>query len=565
MYRISIIGNSLFRRDHRPFACPACLSALALLAQLVAVGVPDAAAYTTLSSAQVETMVENGTAGTVIDVRESGDFCGSGHIPCAINYPWNTGSLQSRYTELDPDAMLIVVCLSGIRSAQASSFLEDKGFTRIFTMSGGMSTYQGETQDCDAECPVLYFPHIATANGWQTEIAVINTGDQRLTGTLRGMSDEGRLMETMALTLSAHGRKEISIEDEFTNHGAIGYIIFDTNSTTVQGYTRFFQEGYYRTAIPAVKGVNAADVYISHIASTADWWTGLSLVNTTSRTKELTFAFNNGLSSSITLNAYEHKAFDIESLFNYQPHPDIQSAVIIGAGGVIGLELFSSIGWGAQLEGILLTDKTTSTIYYPHVAGNEWWTGIVAYNPSEFENSITVTPYSDGGTSLPSSTISITENGKYIGLVSDLDLPAQTAWVRIDSTRPMSGFELFGTTNGSRLAAYASRGRSAATEGVFPKIEKNDWTGVAFVNTEAAPASVTLIAYDDDGNPVAAEALDVDGYAKVVSSVEEIFSQDIGSAAYIAYRSSGNVAGFQLNSSTDGTMLDGLPALGGAN
>ena len=40
---------------------------------------------------------------------------------------------------------------------------------------------------------------------------------------------------------------------------------------------------------------------------------------------------------------------------------------------------------GNQMEGILLTDKTASTIYYPHVASDDyWWTGIVAYNPSAF-------------------------------------------------------------------------------------------------------------------------------------------------------------------------------------
>ena len=54
--------------------------------------------------------------------------------------------------------------------------------------------------------------------------------------------------------------------------------------------------------------------------------------------------------------------------------------MITNASGIIGLELF---GGSNQLDGILLTDKTASALYYPHVAGSEWWTGIVAYNPSE--------------------------------------------------------------------------------------------------------------------------------------------------------------------------------------
>ena len=113
----------------------------------------------------------------------------------------------------------------------------------------------------------LYFPHVATSLPWQTEIAIINTSDQTVTGTLRALSDEGQLIETKAVTLSARGRRQITVADEFTNHTNIGYIIFDTNSDAVQGYTKFYREGIYRAAIPAVKEVNTSDIYISHIAS----------------------------------------------------------------------------------------------------------------------------------------------------------------------------------------------------------------------------------------------------------------------------------------------------------
>ncbi len=228
----------------------------------------------------------------------------------------------------------------------------------------------------------LYFPHVDTSLSWQTEIAIINTSDQPVTGTLRALSNAGQLVETKAVTLSAHGRRQITVANEFTNHTDIGYIIFDTDSTTVQGYTKFYQEGTYRAAIPAVKEVNTSDIYIPHIDSSAQWWTGVSLVNTTSATKELTITFNNGQSRTITLTANEHRAFTIASLFNNQPQPDIKSAVIANASGVIGLELFGTND-GKQLEGILLTDKTASTLYYPHVDSNGWWTGIVAYNPSD--------------------------------------------------------------------------------------------------------------------------------------------------------------------------------------
>jgi formylglycine-generating enzyme required for sulfatase activity len=476
-------------------------------------------------------------------------------IPASSSCSWTAASNASWITITSGSS------LTGSGTVTYSVAANTTGSSRTGTITVAGSTI---TVTQTAFNAALYFPHVATSIPWQTEIAIINTSpDQTVTGTLRALSDEGQLIETKAVTLSARGRRQITVANEFTDHTDIGYIIFDTDSDAVQGYTKFYREGYYRAAIPAVKEVNTSDIYISHIASSTDWWTGVSLVNTTSATKVLTITFNNGQSRSYTLNAGEHRAFDIASLFNNQPQPDIQSAVITNASGIIGLELFGNNGGSNHLDGILLTDNTASTIYYPHVASdNIWWTGIVAYNPSGQESYITITPYSAQGILLSTSTLTIAGKEKYIGPVSQLGLPAQTAWFKIDSTRPLSGFELFGTVDGNQLAAYAGSGGTGAKAGVFAKIEKNGWTGIAFVNTEDSAASVTLTAYNDNGSAVATQVLPVGGHAKVVKVAEAIFSQDIRSATYIAYSSDRNVVGFQLNGSSDGMMLDGLPGLG---
>jgi hypothetical protein len=409
----------------------------------------------------------------------------------------------------------------------------------------------------------LYFPHVATYSGWQTEIAIINTSpDQSVTGTLRAFNDDGQPIEdTIPVALSAHGRRQITVANEFTNHTNIRHIIFDANSTTVQGYTKFYREGKYRVAIPAVREVNTGDIYVTHIASNDRWWTGLSLVNTTATAKTVTINFSDGQTKEVTIAANGHRTFAIRDLFNQQPQPGIESAVITNASGVIGLELFGGFPEGSQLDGILLTDKTASTLYYPDVVGGEWWTGIVAYNPSAVPCTITVKPFSAQGTALSSSTLSIPGKGKYVGSVTGLGLPAETAWFKIDSTSPLSGFELIGSNDFEQLAAYAGDGETGAKAGVFAKIEKQGWTGIAFVNTEENGASVTLTAYKDNGAVVDTTAVSVDGHAKVIRAAELIFSEDISSATSIAYSSDRNVVAFQLNGSLDWTMLDGLPAL----
>jgi formylglycine-generating enzyme required for sulfatase activity len=413
----------------------------------------------------------------------------------------------------------------------------------------------------------LYFPHIATIDGWQTEIAIINTSDQTVTGTLRGFSNGGTLVETKNdVTLYAHGRRQITVADEFTNNTTIGYIIFDTSSDAVQGYTKFYQAGKYRAAIPAVKEVNTSDIYISHIASNSEWWTGVSLVNTTAITKTLTINFSDGRTKQVILAANEHQAFAIKDLFNNQPQPSIESAVIINASGIIGLELFATYN-NKQIEGILLTDKTASSLYYPYVVNDAvWWTGIVAYNPSSSPCDITITSYSADGTYLSSSTRSISGLQKYVGTTDELGLSAQTSWFKIDSTRALSGFELIGTRDLERLANYAGNGGTGAKTGVCAKIEKSGGrTVIALVNTENNRASVTLTAYNDYGTPIASQVITLESHAAKIVNAEDIFLQNITNATYIAYTSDRDMVGLQLNFSADGTMLDGLPALGGSS
>jgi hypothetical protein len=408
----------------------------------------------------------------------------------------------------------------------------------------------------------LYFPHIDTTDPWETEIAIINTSSaQTLSGTLNALNDDGQLIDTISITLNPNARRQIIISQEFTQHANIRYLALEADIDTIQGYTKFYIEGTYRVAVPVVKEINTFDIYVSHIDSSTDWWTGLSLVNTTDSQKTVTITFNTGEIETRNIPSKGHSAFTVKSLFG-ESKPDIESALITNAEGIVGLELFGSADEGNYLSGILLKDDTTSTIYYPHIASDDiWWTGIVAYNTWDSATNITITPYTEGGTPLSPQSLSIDGRAKYIGTVADLGLPPGTAWFSIDATDPITGFELFGTNDGNQLAGYTGVGIKAR-EGVFAKVEKNGWTGVAFVNTEDAAASVTLTAYNNQGIPVATQMISLDSHAKVVDLVENIFSgKDITTANYIGYSSDREIVGFQLNGSSDAMLLDGLPGM----
>ncbi len=112
-----------------------------------------ACAHTDLTPVEIKALLDGGTNSVIVDVREYSEFCDTtytppGHIPGAINMPWNSGYLQDHYTELNPADSIIVVCRSGARSNAATNFLDSVGFSNVFDMLGGMDAWEWETEDC---------------------------------------------------------------------------------------------------------------------------------------------------------------------------------------------------------------------------------------------------------------------------------------------------------------------------------------------------------------------------------------------------------------------------------
>jgi hypothetical protein len=413
--------------------------------------------------------------------------------------------------------------------------------------------------------PALYFPHVASGGVWETEIGMINdTESETITGDLVAYSDLGAEVSRTEVSLAPRGRRAIIVGDEFTDPGQIGYLVFQPDGDHLcKGYTKFYRNGMYRVAVPAVAELNMDTIYISHIASGPEWWTGVSLLNTSADAREITMEFNTGDTVTKTLAAFEHTDFTIRSLFGGTAPAGVASAVIRNADGIIGLELFGSTetSGSSYLSGILLTDDTAQDIYYPHVvSGVNWWTGIAAYNPADTTTNLEITTYDAAGSILETTDLSLSAREKFIGTAESLGFPAAAAWFHIHADAPVTGFELFGTTNGQQLGGYAGVGIQR-TEGVFAKVENDGWTGIAFVNTENESATVAITAYDDGGTAVASESLALGAYEKVIGLAPELFTDDITGATYIHFSSSGNVVGFQLNGSSDDMMLDGLPGM----
>ena len=75
----------------------------------------------------------------VIDVREHREII-SGLIKGAEVMPLAT--LPARMTELSQDETIVIVCRSGVRSAQACGFLQQYGYDKVYNLAGGMIAWR---------------------------------------------------------------------------------------------------------------------------------------------------------------------------------------------------------------------------------------------------------------------------------------------------------------------------------------------------------------------------------------------------------------------------------------
>ena len=71
----------------------------------------------------------------LVDVRTDdeirrGVIQGARHIPLHL--------LPSRYSEIPPDRPVVFYCQSGARSMQAGAFLAQRGWPRVYNLSGGL-------------------------------------------------------------------------------------------------------------------------------------------------------------------------------------------------------------------------------------------------------------------------------------------------------------------------------------------------------------------------------------------------------------------------------------------
>jgi rhodanese-related sulfurtransferase len=96
--------------------------------------------YENLSGAEFKKLYETTPGAVLLDVRTKGEIAQGaikGHQHIDIMSP----SFADKINKLDKSKAYFVYCRSGGRSGQACNYMASQGFTRLYNLSGGYSSY----------------------------------------------------------------------------------------------------------------------------------------------------------------------------------------------------------------------------------------------------------------------------------------------------------------------------------------------------------------------------------------------------------------------------------------
>ena len=93
-----------------------------------------------MTASELQDLLTSGVSPVKIDVREDNELQ-HGMIDGAIHIPMQSVHSHLNALEKHKNDTIVVICRSGKRSQQVAEFMEQKGFTDIINLAGGMNAW----------------------------------------------------------------------------------------------------------------------------------------------------------------------------------------------------------------------------------------------------------------------------------------------------------------------------------------------------------------------------------------------------------------------------------------
>lgn len=94
-----------------------------------------------LNPSEFEGLMKNKGAVRVLDVRTA-DEMSEGYLLGAINIDFNSGNFNNEIAKMDKRRTYLIYCKVGGRSGEAAKMMREAGFTHLYSLDGGIDTWQ---------------------------------------------------------------------------------------------------------------------------------------------------------------------------------------------------------------------------------------------------------------------------------------------------------------------------------------------------------------------------------------------------------------------------------------
>ena len=325
----------------------------------------------------------------------------------------------------------------------------------------------------------IIIPHIAQqTQQWYTRAVVVNATEEEL-----GLQFKDASNTTPISNLKANGQEDFRFNDLFAGDlPGWGRFSQTSGEAALAGVEIFGRkDGVQQAAaleMASEKRNNPNftyirnNIYFTHVAKdTANFWTGITLVNTEDQTQTCRIKAYNDEGQVLstldqTLNAKGKLLTTVENLF--PTTPGISWLEVEADRGISGFVLFGDHG-NKRLAGFPAADFLTNKLIFPYVLENATsWTGIAVLNISAETVTAQVKGFSNKGVLLHQTEITLASKTKKVETATNL-FPGQTlspdlSYITVETaTKALNGFELFGSLKNGSLGENMA-GLSAQTE-----------------------------------------------------------------------------------------------------
>lgn len=416
----------------------------------------------------------------------------------------------------------------------------------------------------DAERPfVNVLADLQHGSGVATNIGIHNHGTNATDLRLVGFTAAGALVGNSTLvTRLAPGAQMLAPLDQWFEHApsAVAWARLESDLPL----TAFAERADVDSRAAWLAQPPAQDLVMPHIAKDVDQFqTELFVVNPTTTGG---FARLAAFPTGVTAQAEGMggplfgQALDMARLFGADVR-GLDWAKLEAGPDLAAVEQFRRLPGGLEAAALSLRGQAATTLNFLHVAADtgQFWSGLVYLNPGDETAEIKEESFDAEGRLLQTQLLSLGAKNKETllfdqagGLNNPERYAAGTVWVRVQSSTPIIGYELFGAAANTGNALFAGIHSDARQTSrlLYPRLQSGpeQWTGIVVVNTEAVEIGLNAKVYDADGNLLAERSLDnLGGFVKRTVLLRDLFPNVADDAASLVLEGDRKqLAGFLL-------------------